>query len=177
MLYLSPSDFYVNRSSELSVNTPGMVFVLFTSSQCPFCNDIQPVFMQLSKYIQGCTFALMNVEMQQQRIRHMSARTTSPINYVPFLVFYKDGRPVSQYVPDENKPQLNFIKMKEFLLQQGKQAHAVSLSSRPCANPTTKAKVQNNQSGTPIPEYSIGKPVCSKQRVCYLGYDKAYIKT
>lgn len=163
IVYLQPDNFYVNPYNEMCNNINGFSFVLFTSKHCAFCKDIIPSFRSLANHIDGCTFVEMDVDQQQQKIRSIAANSNTPINFVPYLLFYINGRPTARYIPEEQTPHINYDKMKQFLIMQSQQHHAPK---------DNKAAAHKSL----IPEYSIGKPICSGKNVCYLGYDSAYKK-
>lgn len=164
IVYLQPDNFYVNPYNELCNTISGFSFVIFTSKHCTFCKDILPAFRNLANHIDGCTFVEMNVDQQQQKIRSIAAGSSTPINFVPYLLFYINGRPTARYVPEEQAPHINFEKMKQFLIIQSQKQR----------NTTQEAVAAAPQSS--IPKYSIGKPICTDKNVCYLGYDSAYKK-
>lgn len=164
-MFLTPENFYVDREGKLCNKVPGYSFVLFSSPNCAFCKDVIPAFTKLSQMIQGCTFSTMNVEQQRQKIRDIAQQSDSPINYVPLLILYGNGRPIAQYFPDEQNPQSNLEKMKQFLVHQTsnkKQGQGQAQSS--------------TDTGPPVPAYSMGIPGNSQRRVCYLNFDSAYKK-
>lgn len=164
IVYVQPDNFFVSsQTNELCHIVRGFSFVLFTSKQCVFCKDIEPVFRNLSNHIDGCTFIEMDVDQQRQKIRTIAAGSTTPINYVPYLLFYINGRPTARYVPEEQAPQLNFEQMKQFLITQSKSKGNVNSTRSTLYSPA-------------IPKYSLGKPICTNKNVCYLGYDHAYKK-
>ena len=173
ILYLRPDNFFVNQYGELCNTVKGMSFVMFTSKQCVFCHEIQPTFKKLSKCIRGCTFVEMDVDQQYQKIRSIASSSSTPINFVPYLLFYINGRPMSRYVPEEQNPSANFDKMRQFLLMQSQHQSPSTPVTHTSAS-TTGSHTTTQPPKQNIPEYSIGKPVCSGQNVCYLGYNKAY---
>ena len=164
IVYLQPNNFFV-KNDEMCNDIKGFSFVLFSSEKCVFCKDIIPPFRNLSTRISGCTFAEMNVDQQHQKIRLIASNSSTPINYVPYLLFYVNGKPVARYVPEEQNPHSNFDKMKQFLLVQSNNHQRVSVSKTSAAPPEKS-----------IPEYSIGKPTCSSRNVCYLLGSEAYNK-
>jgi hypothetical protein len=108
----------------------------------------------------------MDVDQQQQKIRSIADGSSTPINFVPYLLFYVNGRPVARYVPEEQASHINFEKMKQFLIiQSQKQGNKSNTTPKAAATPQSF-----------IPKYSIGKPICNNKNVCYLGYDSAYKK-
>lgn len=165
IIYLRPENFFVNENNELCNNIDGFSFVIFTSKRCVICKDILPIFIRLSNHITGCTFVEMDVDQNQQKIRSIAAKTSTPIDFVPYILFYVNGRPTARYIPEEQSPHINFDKMKQFLLMQSQKDY--------------QQVVKNNHqqpSEKSIPDYSIGKPICSKNGVCYHTYNSAYKK-
>lgn len=144
MLYLTPEDFFLNQNQDLCNKIGGYSFVMFNSPDCVYCKDIHPSFVKVSKMILGCTFAVMEVG---QRIIGLSQQSKTPIEYVPYILLYGHGQPIAQYQPDEINS--NIEKMTEFLVEQTKQT-----------------VINDNLIISGVPK--------TKNRVCYLGFDKAY---
>ena len=119
-----------------------------------------PSFVQLSRSLQGCTFGLMNVDQDGQKIVAVSAQSQNRLEYVPYILFYVNGVPYAEFNPDENNPSANYELLKKFLIDT-----------------TTSVKSQlNRDPSEPISIYSIGIPG-NKKKVCYLTYEKAYTKS
>ena len=170
LVYLTPDDYYVNQFRELCNKITGYSFIFFTSNSCKYCKDIQPSFVQISQTIKGCVFGIMNVDQDNQKIVEISSRSKSPLEFVPYIVFYANGRPVAQYNHDEYNPSANFHSMKSFLLNQT--SHKGSSASASNADHRDASDV--------IPAYSIGIPgnrdMVKRRKVCYIEYDQAYAK-
>lgn len=168
LVYLTPENYSVNQSEELCNNLRGYSFVFFTSARCSYCKDVYPAFVRLSETIQGCVFGVMNVEQNNNAVVQISKRSKTPLEYVPYIILYANGRPLSQYVHDENNPQANLERMKTFLVQQ--------TTRKQTADGATSAVA-----AAVIPPYSIGIPKnrassAKLKKVCYLSYDTAYEK-
>lgn len=165
-MFLTPEDFFI-ANGELHLKAQGYAFIFFMSKNCGFCDDVKPAFNRLSQMIQGCTFAYMDVDQKQQQLVQMSYQTANPIQYVPLLLLYINGRRVGQFFPDEENPNNNLQKMTNFILSTTKQPTQSGASS--------SQKKEETESG--IPKYSIGIPGnLASKRVCYFGYEQAYNK-
>jgi len=89
----------------------------------------------------------------------MSKSSTNEIQYVPFIILYKDGVPRYQYKDElEIKSIVNFI------------VHVASREKLPFNNPPAQEEKKEEK---PLPAYTIGKPVCD-DNVCYMSFDGAY---
>lgn len=170
LIHLTANDFELrecNKGQALCMKYPELTFILFHAEpdKCPHCNDTLPEFRKLPYIINGCKFALVNLNRYPD-IARMSKVTTTPLEYVPYLVLYINGRPFIRYEGDKNLQALaEFV--SEFMTRLKSQANFVS---------TQKAtKIQDE-----IPKYSIAIPysvVCDEDKgVCYLKYDEAYNK-
>ncbi|MGL5356143.1 MAG: thioredoxin family protein [Cetobacterium sp.] len=139
---------------------PGYYFVFFTQKTCQYCHTLKPVFDKLDEMTTGCKFVYVDVDQLNQRIVSMSYKTKDPIEYVPLLRLYVDGKCVDTFLPDEQNPSNNLVKMSNFLL-----SHSKNKSSAP-ANP-------HSNSHSYIPPYSIGIPGNrARQSVCYIQPNK-----
>jgi hypothetical protein len=106
--------------------------------------------------MQGCVFALMDVDQEKQAIVVKSVETKNPLKYVPCVLLYLNGIPIAECSLDEQNPASNYERMKQFLVQQ-----------------TEALKSDKPIDTMSIPMYSIGIPG-NKKRVCYLNYSSAY---
>ncbi len=75
----------------------GLSLVLFYANSCGFCQKLQTIYKQLPGKVQGVTFAMANVALNEKRLTRMSLSSDKPIKYVPYLVIYKDGEPFLDY--------------------------------------------------------------------------------
>jgi len=164
-MHLTPNDFYINEELTLGNKLPGYSFIFFMTLDCPYCDDVKPAFDHLAKIIQGCTFFYMDVSQKNQEIVVKSRQSKTPINYVPYLVLFYNGKQIKQYIPDEDHPQNNVKKMTNFLIENASNPEQINQTS----------KVPDDVSD--IPPYSIGIPGnYASKKVCYLPYTNAYKK-
>lgn len=162
LVYLTPNDFFVTRQNQLANKIRGFSLIFFSSSNCKYCKDVMPSFVRLSGELQGCTFGLMNVDQDDQRIVNISNTTLNKLDYVPYIVLYVNGIPHSVFSPDEKNPSANYESMKKFIIDT-----TISIK-----NGSFKKRETNNNNDA-ISPYSVGIPG-NKKRVCYLNYDNAY---
>lgn len=125
------------------VNEPSII--LYYSNNCEYCPTIKAVFTSLAQKIRGCKVGLVHADSNQPLIE-ASHKTTTPINYVPLILFYHKGVPVRDYVGEYAEQ--NLIKFIQECMDKFK-ATDVEMS-----------------------KFSIGKP--KTKDVCYLSYEKAY---
>ncbi|AHL67585.1 thioredoxin [Chloriridovirus anopheles1] len=85
------------------------------------------------------------------KLIEMSQKSSTPLQHVPFIIFYIDGVPFKKF--DGN---YTFADVQKFIKD-------VTLEA---------AKIKNTNEISHIPPYTIGKPNSAK--VCYLTYQKAY---
>lgn len=163
VVHLKPSDFYVTRNNELANNIKGFSLVFFKSDKCVYCKDVFPAFMNASSTIQGCTFALMNVDQEDMQIVRISENTLNPLLYVPYVMLYVNGTPTVSFNPDEKNPSANEKLLKEFIV---KNAALIKSNQKPNAAVTEqKYKVCNT---------SIGMALCGPNKKCYMTAEGAY---
>ena len=168
LIHLSTSDFEIkqgNKGPALCIKIPDLTFVLFHADpdRCAHCHELIPEFVKLPYVISGCRFAMVNLNRNAEIVK-MSKSTTTPLEYVPYLVLYINGRPFIRYEGDKNLESLaEFI--AEFMNRLKNQTNFVSTQKT--------VKLENE-----IPPYSVAIPysvVCDDDKgVCYLKYDEAY---
>jgi hypothetical protein len=92
----------------------------------------------------------------------MSKNTIAPVTYVPYIVLYINGRPFMVYKgPSESE------EIRRFVIEVANNVQKKQQFS--------KEKVKQDDNGG-IPAYTIGRPVCGDDKVCYLNFGTAYTK-
>ena len=157
LLFLTTDDFALSKSNDgnnvLHHEIRGFSLILFYSTNCVYCQKINPIFKRLPEIVNGCQFGMVNVSMNKTLIG-MAAKSITPIKYVPLIILYINGRPYMKYdgPPEENE-------IRRFILE-------VSNSVRDSGfTQVTKEKG--------IPAYTIGNPLCGEGDVCYLTFDES----
>ena len=112
LLFLTSDDFNVAKGTKGNIlcnSIPGFSLILFYSNQCPHCGNLLPIFKRLPGTIGGCQFGMLNVSSNKLCVK-MSKSTIVPIQYVPLLILYINGRPFIKYsgAHEENEIK-NFI--------------------------------------------------------------------
>jgi thioredoxin-like negative regulator of GroEL len=137
-----------------------------------------PMFKTLPQMISGCNFGIVNVDINRNVIA-MAKDTIDPIKFVPYIVFYANGRPIIKYSGPHD---LNEI--ARFVTEVSKSLSVQPFSKRRDEDGDTGAVHQEERH---IPEYTIGIP-CStsshkndetklhQDNVCYLAESDAYKK-
>lgn len=163
LLFLSSDDFSVQQGQKGKILcTPqlkGFSVILFYSVQCDHCQTLIPIFKTLPQHFAGFQFAMINVSNNKNVIM-MAKDTIAPITYVPYVLFYVDGKPYMQY-----SGPYRLDEIKQFIVEVANEVKS-------------KAKFFDQKTAPPpannrIPEYAIGVPKC-KDDVCYLEFEKAY---
>ena len=168
LFYLNETDFIIKQNQKgksLTVGLDGYSLVLFYSTKCQHCQTLIPIFKKLPQSVGGCTFAMVNVS-QNKGLIAKSATTRSPIKYVPLLILHINGEPYMRY---DGPHKIGEI--KRFVIEI---AQKVSKNNKPQSN--TQA-ISNEVSKEEVPAYTIGRPKNSGSRneVCYLGFESAYV--
>ena len=165
LLFLTLDNFNIIKGetgSLLCNNINGFLLVLFYSTQCSYCQDVIPMFKQLPKQIKGCKFGMLNVSKNNKLVT-MSKDTIAPLEYVPYIILYTDGKPFMCYEGD-----ISLQALQTFILDvQQKLKHKEKFTK------TTVAKKKK----LTVPSYTLGKPLCGVDKRCYLAFDNAYVKT
>lgn len=174
LLFLTSEDFELRKGTKGNIvchDIPGYSLVLFYSTQCKYCKELIPVFKQLPGSISGCQFGMINVS-KNKNIVHMSRNSIAPIEYVPYVILFINGKPSMRYDGPADVQTIqkfvidvsNRFKGQNFNRQQQQSAHQQG----------QQAKIR--QPDKRIPEYCIGKPLCGDDKRCYLEFDTAYVK-
>jgi len=166
LLFLTSKDFNL-RNQLLCNNIPGMSLVMFYSTECVHCQKLIPIIKTLPNIVNGCQFAIINVSKNRQ-IVGMSQKSKSPIKYVPYIILYVNGQPFMRY---DGPQKMNEI--RKFIFE----VHNTIKHKQKFAKQEQKEEKKSNASKTNgIPAYTIGKPLCGKNNVCYLDFNNAYTK-
>ncbi len=163
LLFLTHEDFSLvpcPKGNLLCTNIKGFSLKLFYSTACEHCQTLIPIFKRLPGTINGCQFGIVNVSTNKPLIV-MSRESIAPIEYVPYIVLYNNGRPYMRY----NGPHV-MSEIQRFVYEV-----ASNLQNRTAFAPDVLKK-----EGKPIPEYCIAKPKCD-ELVCYLQMDEAYVQS
>jgi thioredoxin-like negative regulator of GroEL len=166
ILFLTTDDFDIIKGSKnnniLTNSIKGFSLILFYSPQCPYSQELLPIFKKLPNSFGGCQFGIFNVSSQSNKqIIGLSKNTTTPITYVPLIMLFINGKPFMLY---EGPPELDEI--KKFIIEVSKKIQ----SKQTFSNDVRKG------SGLKIPSYCLGKPLFGDDNKTYLMMDCAYSK-
>lgn len=163
LLFLEEGDFFTSTDStynrlSLCHNIQGFSVLLFYSNRCVHCQQVLPIFMRLPQLVNGCQFGIVNVSTNR-RLIEITKQTTSPINYVPLIILYINGRPYMKY----DGPKTD-VEIRKFIMKTSSDVHESGF-----------AKVAKENS---IPQYTVGHPLIGETDVTYLEFDtnKGYRK-
>ena len=166
LLFLTSKDFSLGRVPEghvMCVPIQGFSLMLFYSEKCPHCRDLIPIFKKLPGTVGGCQFGMINVNANKPCIE-MSKKTIAPVQYVPYIVMYSDGKPCMTY-----KGPHDAAVISRFVVEVAKGIKTVK-------NQTSSGALIKKDDKNKIPAYTIGHPLCGDDGVCYLEFDDAYVK-
>lgn len=108
---LSSQHFQVvgTKKRTLNIQVPGNVLVFFKMQNCPGCAQFEPVFHQLASQTPTIKHTVADLSYNRE-IVVMSRQTNTPIEKVPFIMLYVNGRPHAKFNGKKNIPSLqNFI--------------------------------------------------------------------
>jgi thiol-disulfide isomerase/thioredoxin len=200
ILFLGNDDFQIRQGDQgmlltLTYDSKGLTLVLFYSKECPYCDSLINKFKQLPNYVNGCQFAMVNVNRNMSVVER-SKNTVAPITYVPDVILYVNGMPYIRY---DGAHDIQHIKdfivsiyqkiQKTAFIENGSPSTGNGMASQQQQQQAQVPHVQvplsnspgipkGSHSGEPIPEYTIGRPLCGdgkKDGVCYLNFHKAYV--
>lgn len=182
ILFLGNDDFQVRQGDQglvlsLTYDSKGLTLVLFYSKECPYCDSLINKFKQLPDVVNGCQFAMVNVNRNMSVVER-SKNTIAPITYVPDVILYVNNMP---YVRYDGAHDIQHI--KDFILSIYQKIQKTTFANNNAASsqattteqqqPVVQKKLQDS-----IPAYTIGKPTYGnwkKDGVCYLNFQKAYV--
>ena len=162
LLFLNDEDFTIGKGTKgpiLCTNIPGYSLVLFYSNKCPHCKALDPIFRKLPGTIQGCQFAMLNVNNSQKCVQ-LSKNTIAPITYVPCLILHVSGRPFMRYQGPHD-----FENIRRFIVEVSQKLQTKQKFS--------SENVKEEPRGR-IPEFTIGHPLYGDDNVTYLEFKEAY---
>jgi len=164
LLFLTTEDFNIQKGQKgpiLCNSIRGFSLILFYSTQCEFCQNLIPLFKQLPGGVSGCQFGMINVSHNKQCVL-LSRETIAPINEVPYIIMYVNGKPFLRYKGPHDQREIS-----RFIVEV-----ANNVNKNESFNKDTQIK-ENTKSG--IPDYTTGIPLCGPDsKVCYLQFDNAY---
>ncbi len=127
--HLSDTDFELKAGKKgkvLCTNLKGISVVQFHHPSCVNCKKLFPIFNALSRQINNCLFCAVNIGTYSS-IVNASRQTISPIEAVPLIILYVNGRPFLKYDGEHDIQSIgNFIvnvvkKLKESNMGQNAQ--------------------------------------------------------
>lgn len=169
LLFLTSDDFQLFRGTKGSImgtSIPGFSLILFYSTQCEHCQTLIPIFKRLPGTVGGCQFGMINVSHNKSCVM-MSRKTIAPIQVVPYIILYVNGKPYMRYKGPQDAKEI-----ARFIVEVSQQAQQnVKRTNK------TESKIKPDPKGG-IPAYTIGKPLCGPDDdVCYLEFNNAYGQT
>lgn len=203
IFYLNATEFF-KEGQHLSINMPGLTFVMYHSNRCTHCKRFEPEFKRLPSIMRGVNFCLCNVDAANRPIVEMSKTSSTPISVVPKFILYNNGLPSVEYNgPRTTQDVLNFLQeiiskldQKQSFTRQPRtrQDNPIQQSqpqdfqsagpTRPDVAQVQQMQPQMNQSNqtfkitpsTGVKEYetSYGRPYNTSNESDFLEYEKAY---
>lgn len=155
LLFLSEKNFeYKNLNGENVLcckKIEGPCLIYFYSNNCKHCFTLTPIFNKLPNNLSGCSFGKINIDDNKSFIMR-SQNSTTPINEVPFIIYYDNGIPISRY-----SGEYDMKAIIDFILRISKDINARR------NNGTTIKHTKDN--------FEISKNTAP---VCYLNFKGAY---
>lgn len=164
---LRADDFEVQNGTKgkiLCCNIKGLSLVFFYSPYCNISRDLLPKFSRLPQIINGVRFCFLNIN-ENQNVIAMSSQTISPIEFVPHIVLYFQGKPFLQYDDEPTLDKLVQFVQYSIKLVEGKKKFMEKNKIEP------GGAVAKYKSGMPYMDFK-----CDPSGFCYLSKDDAYGK-
>lgn len=165
LLFLTSSDFSSQQGQRGNIvcnNIRGISLILLYSPKCEHSQKLFPIFKRLPGTINGCQFGIINVTQETDIIR-LSKNSVAPIEYVPLIILYVNGKPFIRY----DGPHME-TDIRNFLIDVTSKLQAKEKFS------DNNKKEGNNKQGKDIPPYTVGVPLCGEDEIGYLEFDEAY---
>ena len=165
LLFLSSDDFHIAEGQKgkiLCNSIKGFSIVLFYSTQCVHCQSLIPIFKHLPNTVAGFQFGMINVSVNKNVVM-MAKQTIAPITFVPYIVFFVDGKPFMKY-----SGPYEMSEIRRFIIEVAENLR----TKQKFYEETQTRQVQEKT----IPAYAGGLPKNCEDDVCYLDFDDAYAK-
>ena len=150
LLFLTSEDFQLSKGTKGNImcnHIPGFSLILFYSTQCEHCQSLIPIYKTLPGSIGGCQFGMINVSHNKTCIM-MSRESIAPINVVPYIILYINGKPYMRYQGPHDIQEIS-----RFIVE-------VSNTIKNKQTFTKDDKRIKQDPGNGIPAYTIGRPLC-----------------
>lgn len=157
-LFLGTNNFQL-QGKLLKLKYNGFCVNLFYSKQCQYCGPFWSILQRLPEIVPGCTFGFTNIDKNPDLPR-MSAETTTRIEHVPYIVFYAQGIPISEY-----QGPADIENLKHWIIEEAN-------------NSQTKLQGGQKMISRKKPDYCYGNPKeCERDnKKCYTSLGAAYGK-
>lgn len=181
LLYFNTNDFSLRRhknAEKLCTKVKGLSLIFYHSNKCEFCHVFVPIFKELPKRVGGCMFGTINISENKELVE-ISKKSTTPLEYVPYIVLYIDGVPFMRYDGQRSLEGIrSFIFQVAERLQQPTAVNYGDANNRLLPGESGMESKLNNMSGVEqdtsgkVGQYTLGQP--KTKEVCYLTLDNAY---
>lgn len=165
LLFLSSDDFVIQQGEKgpiMCTDILGISLILFYSTQCVYCQNMIPMYKNLPSIISGCQFGMVNVSTNKKMVQ-MARATIAPIQYVPLIILYVNGKPFMKYDGPSDPHEI-----RKFIMDVSNMVQNSNMFVK------DNKRVKHHKRG--IPQYTVGVPMCGEDGKCYLEYDEAYEK-
>jgi hypothetical protein len=99
LIFLSSGDFTLHQGTKgpiMCTSIPDLSLILFYSTKCEYCHDFLEAWRRLPGSLAGCQYGICNVGKNKGAIL-MSKETIAPIEFVPYVLLYINGKPYMNY--------------------------------------------------------------------------------
>lgn len=96
---LTPGDFHVvdtPKGKLIQSHLKDIMLVLFYKEDCETSSKIKSILQLISATDIECTFGYFNADIYPDYIKN-SLKTKTPVNEIPYLVIFANGRPYMSY--------------------------------------------------------------------------------
>lgn len=167
LLWLQDDDFTIEQAQKGNVlcnNQKGIIFTLFHANpdKCQFSTATLPEFKKLALKMPGVKFGLCNLN-KHPNVYFKSKDTIAPINNVPYIILYVNGRPLMRYDGEQKVDKMSLF-LNDIVNR---------LNSKKDFFDTKNIKIESD-----VPNSSTSTQfnvVCDSEKgICYLNSSSAY---
>src|SRR3990167_4955851 len=99
LIYMTSRDFKLEQGQDnimMTTQVGGLSLLFYYSQECKKCPGFLEEFRTVARRIPSCVFIVVNID-QDPNIINMTKKTNTPLDYVPYIIMYVDGKPFMEY--------------------------------------------------------------------------------
>jgi thiol-disulfide isomerase/thioredoxin len=143
----------IGSVSVMTTSVPGTVLIMFKMPNCPGCQALEPIFLQLANKQRNIGYAVADVSKYRDiTIMSQKAGDQTQITAVPKLIIYSGGLPSAVYTGTKNLPSLESF-IAKYLQHQSSKPQAGQANSQTFVRAPQGPQPKNGNNKTYMPEF------------------------